>query len=125
MILYDFINRFLFYKKGKLIRFIFELIFFLSMALIFFVILLKISNANLNVFIPIFIFLGVLSYIFLMQYFFIYLYNKIFMYFSDKLKEKKILIQNKFAIIKERIKKRKIAKHEKNQKSKRNNSKQK
>lgn len=120
MILYDFLNCFLYNKKGKLIRFLIELIFFSMMSLLFFIVLLKISNANFNIFIPIFVFLGVLTYLFTIQYFFTSLYNKLFVLFSNKLKEKKILFHTKFDIIKENFRKRKMKRNEKNQRSKGN-----
>ena len=70
VIIYDFINRATYNKKGKIIRFIIELITFLSLSFIYYLIMLKISNNQLNIFLPLFIILGIIAYILLLQSFF-------------------------------------------------------
>lgn len=122
MIFYDFLNRLLYNKKGKLIRFLIELIFFVLMSILFFIIMLKISNANLNIFIPLFLFLGILTYIFTIQYYFTFAYQKLFEYISLKIKKQKLFLSSKFDIIKMKYRKAKIARYEKNKRSKRNSS---
>lgn len=119
MIIYDFINRVTYNKKGKIIRFIIELITFLSLSFLYFLIMLKISNNQLNIFLPLFIILGIITYILLLQSFFQHV-NEIFF---NKIKCKRLSLKAKFDIIKmERRKKRLKRKYEKNKKPKESTS---
>ena len=119
MIIYDFINRVTYSKKGKIIRFIIELITFLSLSFLYFLIMLKISNNQLNIFLPLFIILGIITYIFLLQSFFQHVNEIIF----NKIKCKRLSLKAKFDIIKmERRKKRLKRKYEKNKKPKESTS---
>ena len=119
MIIYDFINRVTYSKKGKIIRFIIELITFLSLSFLYFLIMLKISNNQLNVFLPLFIILGIITYILLLQSFFQHVNEIIF----NKIKCKRLSLKAKFDIIKmERRKKRLKRKYEKNKKPKESTS---
>lgn len=122
MIFYDFFNRLFYKQKGHLIRYLLESLFFLIATLIFFIIMLTIANAKFNIFIPLFIFLGIITYMLFLESYFQKVYQVIFLKIGDFLEKKRLLIKNKFAIIK---KKRIKAKHEKNQRSKRKNSRQK
>ncbi len=119
MILYDFVNRLLYFKKGKLIRLLLEIIFFLSMTLFFFFMMLKIANAKLNIFIPLFIVLGILFYIFTLQSYFQKTYQFVFHKFGIKIKQKKLYLSAKYDKIKMKRRKARLKKkHEKNTKSK-------
>jgi polyferredoxin len=119
MIVYDFINRATYYKKGKIIRFIIELITFIFLSFLYFLIMLKISNNQLNIFLPLFIILGIITYILLLQSFFQHINEIIF----NKIKCKRLSLKAKFDIIKmERRKKKKKRKYEKNKKSKESNN---
>ena len=119
MIIYDFINRATYSKKGKIFRFIIELITFLSLSFLFFLIMLKISNNQLNIFLPLFIILGIITYILLLQSFFQHVNEIIF----NKIKCKRLSLKAKFDIIKmERRKKRLKRKYEKNKKPKESTS---
>lgn len=119
MIIYDFINRVTYSKKGKIIRFIIELITFLSLSFLYFLIMLKISNNQLNIFLPLFIILGIITYILLLQSFFQHINEIIF----NKIKCKRLSLKAKFDIIKmERRKKRLKRKYEKNKKPKESTS---
>ena len=100
MIIYECINTFMYYKKGKLIRFIVETIYFLFMSLLFFLIMLKICYASLNIFIPLFIILGIILYISFLQSYFQYAYNISYKYICKKIDNKKVEIKAKFDIIK-------------------------
>ena len=119
MIIYDFINRVTYSKKGKIIRFIIELITFLSLSFLYFLIMLKISNNQLNIFLPLFIILGIITYILFLQSFFQHVNEIIF----NKIKCKRLSLKAKFDIIKmERRKKRLKRKYEKNKKPKESTS---
>lgn len=119
MIIYDFINRATYRKKGKIIRFIIELITFLSLSFLYFLIMLKISNNQLNIFLPLFIIIGIITYILLLQSFFQHVNEIIF----NKIKCKRLSLKAKFDIIKmERRKKRLKRKYEKNKKPKESTS---
>lgn len=119
MIIYDFINRATYSKKGKISRFIIELITFLSLSFLYFLIMLKISNNQLNIFLPLFIILGIITYILLLQSFFQHVNEIIF----NKIKCKRLSLKAKFDIIKmERRKKRLKKKYEKNKKPKESTS---
>lgn len=119
MIFYDFINRATYHKKGKIIRFIIELITFISLSFLYLLIMLEISNNQLNIFLPLFIILGIITYILLLQSFFQHINEIIF----NKIKCKRLSLKAKFDIIKmERRKKKKKRKYEKNKKSKESNN---
>jgi hypothetical protein len=119
MIVYDFINRATYNKKGKIIRLIIEFITFVSLSFLYFQIMLKISNNQLNIFLPLFIILGIITYILLLQSFFQHINEIIF----NKIKCKRLSLKAKFDIIKmERRKKKKKRKYEKNKKSKESNN---
>ena len=119
MIVYDFINRAIYHKKGKIIRFIIELITFISLSFLYFQIMLEISNNQLNIFLPLFIILGIITYILLLQSFFQHINEIIF----NKIKCKRLSLKAKFDIIKmERRKKRLKRKYEKNKKPKESTS---
>lgn len=122
MIIYEFINRFMYYKKGKLIRLVVETICFLLMSLLFFIIMLKISYARLNIFIPVFIFLGIIIYLFLLQTHFQYAFNYIFSFLTKKVNNKKLVIKAKFDIIKMKLRKALNKRYEKSSKSKKKNN---
>ena len=114
MIVYDFINRLTYKKKGKIIRFIVELITFLILTLIYFILMLAICNNVLNIFSPLFIFLGIIVYIVLIQKFFQNINEIIF----TKIKCKRLYFKAKFDIIKMKRRKNRLVKHEKNRKPK-------
>ena len=122
MIIYEFINTFMYYKKGKLIRFFVETIYFLFMSLSFFLIMLKICYANLNIFIPVFIILGIILYIVFLQNYFQYAYNILYKYIRKKIDNKKVEIKAKFDIIITKLRKIKLKKYEKSSKQKKNHN---
>ena len=81
--------------------------------------MLEISNNQLNIFLPLFIILGIITYILLLQSFFQHINEIIF----NKIKCKRLSLKAKFDIIKmERRKKKKKRKYEKNKKSKESNN---
>ena len=122
MIFYDLFNRIFYKKKGHLIRLLLEIIFFLIMSLIFFIIMLFIANAKFNIFIPLFLFLGIITYMLLLENSFQNAYQFLFNKINNKINSKKMVLKNKFDIIKERRKKAKEnKKYEKNKRSKRKN----
>lgn len=113
MIFYDFFNALFYLKKGKLLRLLFELVFFLTFSFMFFILNLKICNAKLNIFIIFFLIFGILFYIAFFKVYFLKFYSFILV----KLKLKKFHIINKIAIIKAKGKKRKDEKNNKPEKS--------
>lgn len=119
MIFYEFVNKLTYNKKGKIIRFIIELIYFLFMSLLFFIILLYINDAVFNIFIILFLFIGIIIYLLLFQIYFQKLYAFIFSFLKNKYNKVINPIKEKFAIIN---KKKKVKKHEKNKRSKKNNN---
>lgn len=120
MILFDFFNRLFYCKKGKLIRLPFEILFFLILTLVFFILLLKVYDAKFNIFIILFIVLGVITYVLLLQIHF-QLYNDyLFKKINNKLTHFKFKLKVKFGIIKMKYRKAKI-KYAKNSRSKRTN----
>lgn len=121
MIIYDLLNCFLYKKKGKIIRLFVETLVFLLLTLLYFILMLNIYNAKLNIYIPLFVFLGIIVYMFTVQSSFQYAYNNIYQFLSKKLKQKKLYFSSKFDIIKMKIRKARITKHEKNKKSKKGN----
>ncbi len=125
MIFYDFLNRLLYFKKGTLLRLILEIIFFSTMTLFFFLVMLKIANAKLNIFIPLFILLGIVVYVLTMQPYFQKVYQFIFYKFGTKIKQKRLYFSAKFDIIKMKRRKARLKRHEKNRKSKKSNISQK
>ena len=120
MILYEFFNRLFYSKKGKFIRLPFEIIFFLIMTLIYFVLLLKIYDGKFNIFIILFVILGIITYMMLLQIHVLRYYDYIFKKINNKLTHFKFKLKSKFAIIKMNYRKRKIE-HEKNSRTKRTN----
>lgn len=122
MIAFELINRSLYKQKGKLIRLIIELISFLFITLCFFITMLLVCNANLNLFIPLFIIIGILIYICFLEKYFQAIINKFISKIENRQKQFAILLSNKFAIIKKRYERHKIKRHEKNKRSKNNNN---
>ena len=118
MITFDFFNRMFYKKKGKLIRLIFETLLFLLLTLLFFIIVLNTYNGNFNIFIPMFIMLGIIIYMYFLQYNFQYAFNDTILKISKKIKQKRLYLSSKFDIIKMKRRKARINKYEKNQKSK-------
>lgn len=117
MIFYDLFNAIFYFKKGKILRLPFEIIFFLIFSLLFFLLTLKTCNAKLNIFIILFLSFGVLFYIAFLRYYFLSCYN----FIVSKIKLKLFHIKNRIAIIKAQRKKKK--EDEKNRKSKESNQK--
>ena len=120
MILFDLFNRIFFTKKGKIIRFPFELFFFLTMTLIFFILLLKIYDGKFNVFIILFIILGVITYVLSLQIHILRYYDYLFKRLNNKITHFKFKIKAKFGIMKMKYRKRK-QEHAKNSRTKRTN----
>ena len=120
MIIFDFFNRLFFFKKGKLIRLPFELLFFLMMTLIFFILLLKIYDGKFNIFIILFMVLGVITYMMCLQIHFLRYYDYLFKRLNNKIIYFKFKIKAKFGIMKMKYRKRK-QEHAKNSRSKRTN----
>ena len=120
MIIFDFFNRLFFFKKGKIIRLPFELLFFLIMTLIFFILLLKIYDGKFNIFIILFIVLGVITYMMCLQIHFLRYYDYLFKKINNKITHFKFKIKVKFGIMKMKYRKRK-QEHAKNSRSKRTN----
>ena len=114
MIIFDFINRLMYNKKGKIIRLAFETIVFLMYTFSFFYVMLQINNNNLSIYVPIFLIVGMLIYNCTIQSIIQYTYEQFF----KKINQKKLHIKAKFDIIKMERRKKKIEKYEKNQKSK-------
>lgn len=108
MIFYDLFNAIFYFKKGKILRLPFEILFFLAFSFLFFLLTLKICNAKLNIFIILFLFFGVLFYIAFLRYYFLSLYN----FIVSKIKLKLFHIKNRIAIIK--AKRKKKSKNEEN-----------
>ena len=96
MIIYSFFNEF--FYKSKL-RIIYELPLFLLSTLIYFYLLYKINTGILNIYLPLFILIGILIY----QLF----YSKYFLYIYSFLHKKIILFFHKHAIIRKKIKRKK------------------
>lgn len=120
MIIFDFFNRLFFFKKGKIIRLPFELLFFLMMTLIFFILLLKIYDGKFNIFIILFMVLGVITYMMCLQIHFLRYYDYLFKKINNKITHFKFKIKVKFGIMKMKYRKRK-QEHAKNSRSKRTN----
>ena len=91
MIIYSLINEF-FYKSK--IRILFELPLFIFGTIIYFIIVYKINTGILNIYLPLFILIGVLLYQTFYSHYFIYLYANIH--------KKTILFFNKHVIIRKR-----------------------
>lgn len=89
MIFYSLINE-IFYKSK--IRILFEFPLFIIGTIIYFLIIYKINTGILNIYLPIFILLGIIIYQAFYSHYFIYLYSNIH--------KKTILFLNKHAIIK-------------------------
>lgn len=120
MIMFDFFNRLFFFKKGKIIRLPFELLFFLMMTLIFFILLLKIYDGKFNIFIILFMILGVITYMMCLQIHVLRYYDYLFKKINNKITHFKFKIKVKFGIMKMKYRKRK-QEHAKNSRSKRTN----
>ena len=120
MIIFDFFNRLFFFKKGKIIRLPFELLFFLMMTLIFFILLLKIYDGKFNIFIILFMVLGVITYMMCLQIHFLRYYDYLFKKINNKITHFKFKIKVKFGIMKMKYRKRK-QEYAKNSRSKRTN----
>ena len=120
MIIFDFFNRLFFFTKGKIIRLPFELLFFLMMTLIFFILLLKIYDGKFNIFIILFMVLGVITYMMCLQIHFLRYYDYLFKKINNKITHFKFKIKVKFGIMKMKYRKRK-QEHAKNSRSKRTN----
>lgn len=120
MICFDQFNVVFINKKGKLIRLIFEIIFFLFFTVLFFFFLLKICNAKFNINIIFFLFLGLSFYIHVLKIHFLEYYDEI----NKKIQKKLTLIKLSYKAKCDRIKmyKRK-KKNEKNSRPKRSSSK--
>lgn len=121
MITFEFINRLLYRKKGKIIRLLVETISFVFVTLIFFICMLLIANAKLNIFIPLFLLLGVTLYICFLEKYFQEVIDKFICKIENKQKQLAFLFTNKFAIIKKRYERHKNKRHEKNKRSKASN----
>ena len=118
MILFDLFNRLFYRKKGKLVRLVAEVLFFCIMALLFFYIMLKIANARLNIFIPLFIIIGALIYIFYLQNYFLTAYQFVFNKIHNKIKQKKLYWSARIDAMKMKKRKAKYQKQEKRKKLK-------
>ena len=114
MIVFEFINRMLYKQKGKISRFVIELIVFISYTFAFFLVMLKTNNNDLNIYIPLFLLLGAILYIYTLQPTLQYS-NEIFF---SKIVKKRLYLKEKFDIIKMKKKSKKASKNETNQKPK-------
>lgn len=121
MIIIDLFNRLFYFKKGTLIRLIFETLLFICMSLIYFLIMLITCDAIFNIFIILFLLLGVLSYIVLLQKYMLSFYDFIFVKTNKKVLMFKLKLKAKYDKIKMKHRKKKIS-HEKNKWTKRSNT---
>ena len=118
MISYEIFNRIFYYKKGKLIRLIFEVIFFIIHSIIFFVLMLLTNNAIFNIFIFLFLLLGAITYFILLKPYMIELIDQIYKVINKKLLHIRLKIKAKCDKIK--LQKRKKKRYEKNHRTKTN-----
>lgn len=110
---YDLFNR-LFYKiKGKLVRFVFELILFSLLATIYFFILFMINDAVLTIYLPLSLILGGLFYFKFLSFPLLKLYESIIKKIKNKFRPYYLSISKKFAIMKEKSKERRRKLYEK------------
>lgn len=104
MMIFDLFNRMLFRQKGKLIRLVLEIFFFSVASLLYFIIHLFISNAIFNIFLPVFLILGIFAYIYTLQPYCLVLYDRIVTKFSKKIHHLWLSFSRKIDIIKIKIK---------------------
>lgn len=103
MMLFDLFNRILFRQKGKLIRLVLEIIFFTLSSFVYFILHLFISNAIFNIFLPIFLLIGIFTYIYTLQPYFLVLYDKIVHHYANKFHTIWLSFLKKIDIIKVKI----------------------
>lgn len=120
MFIYDLFNALFYKQKGKIIRFVFELILFILATLLFFICMLIIYNGKFNIFIILFLILGIILYVYLLQPFVLKYYSYLININKNKLLHFKLSIKSKFDIIKMNRRKKKIE-NEKNRRTKRTN----
>ena len=119
MILYELINKITINKKGKLIKLLIELVYFNLMSICFFIIMLYINNASFNIFIILFLLIGILIYMIFLQNHIQLMYSHIFNFLMKKWKYFVMVKKQKFDIIK--IQRENKKNYAKNKKPKRNN----
>lgn len=124
MIQFDIFNRLFYYKKGKFIRLLFEIIFYVFNALIYFILMLKTNNAIFNIFSLLFISFGIISYLILLQKYILKYLNYLF----NKVAKKVLIIRLKLKVKYDKIimerRKRKLE-YEKNKRTKGSHKKEK
>ena len=113
---YDIFNRTFYKIRGKLVRFVLELIFFSVLSTIYFFILFLINDAILSIYMPLFLILGGFIYMKFLSFPLLCIYEKIVGKIEHKLSKIHLFFSKKKDIIKIKILKLRNRIYEKNAK---------